>query len=137
MLPNLVLNRLVKRRQKRLRDAFPDALDMLVVCVEAGLGLTAAIQRVADELHFSHPELAAELALVTAEMRAGVDRDTALKHWRSAPGSRTSTASVSLLLQTLQASAPASPTRCASTPRSSATSACSAPRKRPPRSAPS
>ena len=75
VLPNFVLNHLVERRQKRLRDAFPDALDMLVVCVEAGLGLTASIQRVAEELRFSHPELGAELALVTAEMRAGVDRE--------------------------------------------------------------
>src|SRR6185295_14359985 len=53
MLPNYVLDHLVERRQKRLRDAFPDALDLLVVCVEAGLGLTAAIQRVAEELRFS------------------------------------------------------------------------------------
>ena len=46
VLPNYVLDHMVERRQKRLRDGFPDALDLLVVCVEAGLGLTAAIQRV-------------------------------------------------------------------------------------------
>jgi len=102
VLPNLVLNRLVERRQKRLRDAFPDALDMLVVCVEAGLGLTAAIQRVAEELHFSHPELAAELALVTAEIRAGVDRDTALKGLAERTGLEDIHGLVSLLLQTLK-----------------------------------
>jgi tight adherence protein C len=102
VLPNFVLDHLVQRRQKRLRDAFPDALDMLVVCVEAGLGLTASIQRVADELRFSHPELGAELALVTAEMRAGVDRETALKGLAARTGLEDISGLVSLLLQTLK-----------------------------------
>ena len=102
MLPNLVLNHLVERRQKRLRDAFPDALDMLVVCVEAGLGLSASIQRVAEELRFSHPELGAELALVTAEMRAGVDRESALKGLAARTGLEDIHGLVSLLLQTLK-----------------------------------
>ena len=102
MLPNIVLDHLVENRQKRLRDAFPDALDLLVVCVEAGLGLTAAIQRVADELHFSHPELAAEFALVTAEMRAGVDRETALKGLAARTGLDDIRGLVSLLIQTLR-----------------------------------
>ena len=102
VLPNLVLEHLVKRRQKRLHDAFPDALDMLVVCVEAGLGLTASIQRVAEELHFSHPELAGELALVTAEIRAGVDREAALKGLASRTGLEDINGLVSLLLQTLK-----------------------------------
>jgi tight adherence protein C len=102
MLPNLVLDRLVTKRQKRLRDAFPDALDMLVVCVEAGLGLTASIQRVAEELRFSHPELGAELAQVTAEMRAGVDRETALKGLAARTGLEDIHGLVSLLLQTLK-----------------------------------
>jgi tight adherence protein C len=102
IVPELVLNQLVERRQKRLRDAFPDALDMLVVCVEAGLGLTASIQRVAEELRFSHPELAAELALVTAEMRAGVDRETALKGLAARTGLEDIHGLVSLLLQTLK-----------------------------------
>jgi tight adherence protein C len=102
VLPNFVLDHLVQRRQKRLRDAFPDALDMLVVCVEAGLGLTASIQRVAEELRFSHPELGAELALVTAEMRAGVDRETALKGLAARTGLEDISGLVSLLLQTLK-----------------------------------
>ena len=102
MLPNMVLDHLVTRRQKRLRDAFPDALDMLVVCVEAGLGLTASIQRVAEELRFSHPELGAELAQVTAEMRAGVDRETALKGLAARTGLEDISGLVSLLLQTLK-----------------------------------
>jgi tight adherence protein C len=102
IVPNLVLEHLVKRRQKRLRDAFPDALDMLVVCVEAGLGLAASIQRVADELRFSHPELGAELALVTAEMRAGVDREVALKGLAARTGLEDIHGLVSLLVQTLK-----------------------------------
>jgi tight adherence protein C len=102
MLPNYVLDHLVERRQKRLRDAFPDALDMLVVCVEAGLGLTAAIQRVAEELRFSHPELGAELALVTAEMRAGVEREAALKGLAARTGLEDIRGLVSLLVQTLK-----------------------------------
>ena len=102
MLPNYVLDHRVARRQKRLRDAFPDALDLLVVCVEAGLGLTAAIQRVAEELKFSHPELGAEFALVTAEMRAGVEREAALRSlaWRT--GLEDIRGLVSLLVQTLK-----------------------------------
>jgi tight adherence protein C len=80
MLPNLVLGHLIKRYQRRLRNGFPDALDMLVVCSEAGLGLKAAIQRVANELVVSHEELARDLELVNVEMRAGVDNMTALKN---------------------------------------------------------
>jgi tight adherence protein C len=102
MLPKYVLDHMVDRRQKLLRDAFPDALDLLVVCVEAGLGLTAAIQRVSEELMFSHPELGAEFAQVTAEMRAGVERETALKSlaWRT--GLEDIRGLVSLLVQTLK-----------------------------------
>ena len=102
MLPNHVLDSLVERRQKRLRDGFPDALDLLVVCVEAGLGLTAAIQRVADELKFSHPDLGAEFAQVTAEMRAGVEREAALKALSTRTGLDDIRGLVSLLIQTLK-----------------------------------
>jgi tight adherence protein C len=102
MLPNLLLNHLIRRRQKRLHDAIPDALDMLVVCVEAGLGLAASIQRVSEELRFSHPELAAEFALVTAEMRAGVERELALKGLAARTGLDDIHGLVSLLVQTLK-----------------------------------
>jgi tight adherence protein C len=102
MLPNYVLDHMVERRQKRLRDGFPDALDLLVVCVEAGLGLTAAIQRVADELKFSHPELGVEFAKVTAEMRAGVEREAALKALSFRTGLEDIRGLVSLLIQTLK-----------------------------------
>ncbi len=79
-LPNFFLNRIVERRKWKIRKGFPDALDMLVVAIEAGVGLAAAIQRVSKELGHSHPELADELALVNAEIRAGVDRGEALRN---------------------------------------------------------
>lgn len=102
MMPNIWLDRRIKHRQKQLRDAFPDALDLLVICVEAGLGLTAAIERVAKELKFSHPELADELARVNIEIRAGVDRETALKNLAPRTGLSEIRGLASLLVQTLQ-----------------------------------
>lgn len=79
-LPNIILQHLVERRQAIIRRGFPDALDMLVVGMEAGVGLAAAIQRVSQELRYSHPELAEELALVNAEIRAGVDRGETIRN---------------------------------------------------------
>jgi tight adherence protein C len=102
VLPNFVLNRLLERRQKALRHAFPDALDMLVVCVESGLGLSAALQRVADELAVSHPELATELAQVNAETRAGVEREVALRHLADRTGLEDIRGLVGLLVQTMR-----------------------------------
>jgi tight adherence protein C len=102
LAPNRWLERRVARRQKRLRDGFPEALDMLVICVEAGLGLTSAIARVADELKYSRPELAAELATVNAEMRAGVDREIALGNLNARTGLGEIRGLVSLLQQTLR-----------------------------------
>ncbi|WP_341936323.1 type II secretion system F family protein [Marinimicrobium sp. C2-29] len=78
--PNAVLHRQVRARQRCLRESFPDALDLLVVCVESGLGLVAALQRVSRDLDISHPELAEELALVNTETRLGVPRMEALKN---------------------------------------------------------
>jgi tight adherence protein C len=100
--PSMVLDRLVESRIRKLRNAFPDALDLMVVCVEAGLGLTQTIQRVADELFVSHPVLATELALVNAEMRAGVDSVSALKNLSDRTGLDDIRGLVSLLVQTLR-----------------------------------
>jgi hypothetical protein len=80
ILPNIVLDKIKENRLKKLRNGFPDALDLLVVCVEAGLGLGAAIDRVARDLEVSHLELAEELSLVNVEIRAGVERPVALKN---------------------------------------------------------
>jgi tight adherence protein C len=101
-LPNFVLNRKVERRQRNLRNAFPDALDLLVVCVESGLGLAAALQRVAVELKISWPDLAGELERVNAEMQAGMDREAALRMLSTRTGLQDVRALVGLLVQTLR-----------------------------------
>lgn len=77
--PNMILDRIESNRIRVLRNSFPDALDLFVVCVESGLGLTATIPRVAKELDISHPELSDELNLVSSEIRLGVDRIDALR----------------------------------------------------------
>ncbi|MGF1765006.1 type II secretion system F family protein [Aliivibrio kagoshimensis] len=71
-LPNFVLNRIIKNRQHRLREAVPDALDLLLVCTESGLGLNAALIRVSHELSISHPEFSDELDTVCAKIKAGM-----------------------------------------------------------------
>jgi tight adherence protein C len=100
--PNYVLGKLVDGRIKALRNGFPDALDLLVVCVESGLGLAAAIQRVADELSFSHPELAFELSTVNAEIRAGRPREQALRNLADRTGVPDIKGLVGLLVQTMR-----------------------------------
>jgi len=77
--PSFALDKLIANRQKTLRRAFPDALDLLVVCSEAGLSLDAALQKVAVEINISQPVLAEELEVVIAETRAGIDRHKALQ----------------------------------------------------------
>ena len=79
MGPSFVLDKLISNRQKVIRRAFPDTLDLLVVCSEAGLSLDAAIQKVAVESGISQPALADELNIVIAETRAGIDRHKALQ----------------------------------------------------------
>jgi tight adherence protein C len=100
--PNKVLERLVEKRVKKLRDGFPDALDLLVVCVESGLGLTAAIQRVSDEISVSHEDLSMELALVNAETRAGMDRAKALRNLADRTGLDDIRGLVSMLVQAMR-----------------------------------
>jgi tight adherence protein C len=100
--PDRVLEHLRQRRIKRLRDGLPDALDLLVVCVESGLGLAPAIERVARELEFSHTDLAQELALVNAEMRAGVERPVALRNLAARSGVDDINGLVGLLVQSIR-----------------------------------
>jgi tight adherence protein C len=100
--PNYVLHKVAENRKRALTNGFPDALDLLVVCVESGLGLAAAIQRVADELDVSHPELAAELSLVNSEIRVGVPREQALKNLANRTGLEDIRGLVGLLVQTMR-----------------------------------
>jgi tight adherence protein C len=78
--PNMVLSHMVRTRQRDIFEAFPDALDLMTVCVEAGLGTEAAMMRVADDLQFKSPALADELRIVNLELRAGADRERALQN---------------------------------------------------------
>jgi tight adherence protein C len=79
-LPRFVLKRMIKDRQQRIRLALPDALDLTVICVEAGLALDQALMRVGQDLHHAHPDLSDEFHLVNLEMRAGKPRADALRN---------------------------------------------------------
>ena len=100
--PNFVLHQLVERRKRALSNGFPDALDLLVVCVESGLGLAAAIQRVADELERQSPGTRDGVALVNAEIRVGVAREQALKNFADRTGLEDIRGLVGLLVQTMR-----------------------------------
>jgi len=76
--PKAVLDRLVAKRRDRIRKAIPDSLDLLVVCVEAGVGLDSAILRVARDMAFLHPDLASEFLIVNRTINAGLSRDDAM-----------------------------------------------------------
>ena len=78
-LPNLALRLRARERQRQIDEGLPDALDLLVTCVEAGLGLDAALQRVAGELALARPVLAEELVLTFLEVKAGAKRADAFR----------------------------------------------------------
>jgi tight adherence protein C len=90
----------LKARQKELQKAMPDMLDMLVVCVEAGLGLNQAFVRVADEIDHVSLVMSEQLALVNLEMRAGTPRDEALKNLAERTGLTDMKSLVGMLIQT-------------------------------------
>jgi tight adherence protein C len=100
MLPSLRLDSIMAKRQKRLRLALPDLLDLLVVAVEAGLGLDQAIQHCSRELEFAHKELSEEMAQVNFEMRAGKRRADALKNLSDRTGEPELRKLVAILVQT-------------------------------------
>ena len=98
--PELWLTRRVAKRQHTIRLSMPDALDLLVICVEAGLGLDQALLRVSQELKIAHPELCAELDLVTTEIRVGKSRIEALRALANRTGVDDIKALVAMLIQT-------------------------------------
>ena len=100
LLPGMALARLAKKRQHKIRLGLPDALDLLVVSVEAGLGLDQAIQRVGVELDFAHPELSEELSLINLELRAGKGRAEALRNLAERTGVDDVASLVAMLVQT-------------------------------------
>ena len=81
LLPDFWLGRAIKKRQKKIRTALPDALDFLVICIEAGLSLDQATARTAQELSLSHPAISDELDIVVLEQRAGRLRSDAWKQF--------------------------------------------------------
>lgn len=98
-LPNVVLANITRLRQRELTDALPDALDMMLVCVEAGLGLDAAMNRAASEIGMRSRSLADELGLVALELRMGVKREHALRNFALRTGVDDVASFVSMLVQ--------------------------------------
>jgi tight adherence protein C len=98
--PDIILQRMIKSRRERIRLGIPDAVDLLVICVDAGLGLDQAMMRVSQELETSHPDIHLEFQTINREQRAGMPR---LEAWQSM-ASRTSLAEidsfVNMLMQT-------------------------------------
>ena len=100
LLPEMWLLWRIHGRQHRLQKALPDGLDLLVICVEVGLGLDQAILRVAEELQIVHPELSDELQLVNLEMRVGKTRIDALRELARRTGLEDIKSLVAMLIQT-------------------------------------
>jgi tight adherence protein C len=100
ILPGIVLARLAKRRAHRIRLSLADMLDLLVVSVEAGLGLDQALSRVGTELAFAYPDLADELRLINLELRAGKPRPEALRNLADRTGVDDLSSIVTMLIQT-------------------------------------
>ncbi|MEC4679158.1 MAG: type II secretion system F family protein [Nitrospirota bacterium] len=99
-LPTVWLNRAVSSRQLRITQGFPDALDLMVVCVEAGLGLDQALARVGLEVKNGHPDLGEELNVLNLELRAGLSREQALRNLVSRTDLDDIRSLVALLIQT-------------------------------------
>ena len=86
LIPNVVLHYKVRQRQRTIVENFPDALDLMTICVEAGLGLDASLKKVADEIHLKSKILAQELQWVIMELRAGFSKEQALRNFAMRTG---------------------------------------------------
>jgi tight adherence protein C len=98
--PSFYLDKKVTARQKDIQKALPDTLDLMVVCVEAGLGLGQAMMRVSDEIGHVSKNMSDELALVNLEIRAGTPREEALRHLGERSGVEDLRALTAMLIQT-------------------------------------
>lgn len=98
-LPNAILARTVAKRQLEIFENFPDALDLLTVCVEAGLSLDQALTKVAEEMHVQSAVLAEELQLVLMEMRGGFSKEKALRNLALRTGAEDVNTLVAMLVQ--------------------------------------
>ena len=99
-LPNLWLHIRIRTRQEKIIEGFPDALDLMVVCVEAGIGLDAAITRVGEEMKLGNKVLSEEFRLLSFELRAGKTRRDALKNFALRTDVEDINSFVTLLIQT-------------------------------------
>jgi tight adherence protein C len=100
ILPGFILKRIIKRRQQRIRLSLPDALDLTIICVEAGLGIDQALQRVSQELNHVHKDLCEEFTLLNLEIRAGKSRMDALRNLAERTAVDDLRALVAVLVQT-------------------------------------
>jgi tight adherence protein C len=100
VLPSVIVGRRIKQRHKEMQRALPDALDLLVVSVEAGLGLNQALVRVSEEIFRVSPVLSEQLALVNLEIRAGTPRTDALRNLADRTGLADIASLVGMLIQT-------------------------------------
>jgi tight adherence protein C len=98
--PQMWLRNMITKRKERLVNGFPDALDLMVVCVEAGLGLDQAIYRVGNEVKQGHPDLGEEFILLNLELRAGLSREQALRNLVNRTDLEDIRSLVALLIQT-------------------------------------
>jgi len=99
-VPDFWLSYATNRRRDRLRLSLPDGLDLMAICLEAGLGLDQAVVRVGQELEVSHPELSEELLLINFEQRAGVQRNAAWQSFAVRADFESARSFVAMLLQT-------------------------------------
>ncbi len=99
ILPNVFMSRRIANRQREIFESFPDAIDLTTVCVEAGLGLDAALSRVGNEMRLKSPVLGEELHLLNLELRAGSSRERALRNLALRTGLDEIDALVAILIQ--------------------------------------
>ena len=99
-LPDIWLKQITDKRKEKVLKGLPDCMDLLVVCVEAGMGLDSAIKRVGDELNLSYPELSEELNLLNLELRAGKQRRDALNNFAMRTGLTETKSLATLIIQT-------------------------------------
>jgi tight adherence protein C len=102
LAPDFWLGRRISLRQAQIRRGLPDVLDLLVICIEAGLSVDQATARTAEELHVAHPDISDELGIVMLEQRAGRPRADAWKHFAERTGVESVRNLVSVLVQSEQ-----------------------------------
>jgi tight adherence protein C len=100
LIPDMWLRKAIQRRQQNIQFALPDAMDLSVIAVEAGLGLDQALMRVGDEINVAHPDLADELRLRNLEINMGRSRSEALRNLADRTGVEDLKALVAILIQT-------------------------------------